>query len=178
MLVRDISFLARLVSDSVLEESACDDLAALSPFFHPVARRLLTALPHERQPIWDAFLAGRLRADPMTVVAAEPAFEESTARSPAHETTSLDRQKPLPNVPEVRPVEPTRRVKMTCAVDVVPQKVEWLWSGRVPLGMITMFAGDPKLGKSYVTLAMAAALSRGLPLPMSDQPDRPAARYS
>ena len=36
-----------------------------------------------------------------------------------------------------------------------------------------MFAGDPKLGKSYVTLAMAAALSRGLPLPMSDQPARP-----
>ena len=36
-----------------------------------------------------------------------------------------------------------------------------------------MFAGDPKLGKSYVTLAMAAALSRGLPLPMSDRPDRP-----
>ena len=39
--------------------------------------------------------------------------------------------------------------------------------------MITMFAGDPKLGKSYVTLSMAAALSRGLPLPCGDQPDRP-----
>ena len=36
-----------------------------------------------------------------------------------------------------------------------------------------MFAGDPKLGKSYVTLAMAAALSRGLPLPMGDRPNRP-----
>jgi hypothetical protein len=37
--------------------------------------------------------------------------------------------------------------------------------------MLTMFAGDPKLGKSYVTLAMAAALSRGLPMPMSRLPD-------
>ena len=36
-----------------------------------------------------------------------------------------------------------------------------------------MFAGDPKLGKSYVTLAMAAAVSRGLPLPMSDRPNQP-----
>jgi hypothetical protein len=36
-----------------------------------------------------------------------------------------------------------------------------------------MFAGDPKLGKSYVTLAMAAAVSRGEPLPASDLPDRP-----
>ena len=51
--------------------------------------------------------------------------------------------------------------------------VEWLWAGRVPLGMITMFAGDPKLGKSYVTLAMAAAVSRGLPLPMGDVPNQP-----
>jgi hypothetical protein len=40
--------------------------------------------------------------------------------------------------------------------------------------MITMFAGDPKLGKSFVTLALAAAVSRGLPLPRSDLPDQPA----
>ena len=60
---------------------------------------------------------------------------------------------------------------MTCAVDVKPCAVKWLWTGRVPLGMITMFAGDPKLGKSYVSLAMATALSRGLPLPISNRPD-------
>jgi hypothetical protein len=30
--------------------------------------------------------------------------------------------------------------------------LESLWAGRVPLAMITMFAGDPKLGKSFVTL--------------------------
>ena len=62
---------------------------------------------------------------------------------------------------------------MTCAFDLEPRDVEWLWAGRVPLGMITMFAGDPKLGKSFVTLAMAAAVSRGVPLPMSDVPNRP-----
>jgi hypothetical protein len=58
-----------------------------------------------------------------------------------------------------------RRVRMTCTADIAPRAVEWLWPGRVPLGMITMFAGDPKLGKSFVALDMAAALSRGLPLP-------------
>jgi hypothetical protein len=63
---------------------------------------------------------------------------------------------------------------MTCVVQFEPRKVEWLWSNRVPLGMITMFAGDPKLGKSFVTLALAAAVSRGWPLPQSDLPDRPA----
>jgi len=40
--------------------------------------------------------------------------------------------------------------------------------------MITMFAGDPKLGKSFVTLDMAAAVSRGRPLPMDDRPKTPA----
>lgn len=70
-------------------------------------------------------------------------------------------------------IEPRPRVKMTRASDVAIREVDWLWAGRVPLGMITMFAGDPKLGKSFVTLAMAASVSRGLPLPMGDRPSRP-----
>ena len=61
---------------------------------------------------------------------------------------------------------------MTCAVDIGRREVEWLWAGRVPLGMITLFTGGPKLGKTYVTLAMAAALSCGLPLPLSELPNR------
>jgi putative DNA primase/helicase len=40
--------------------------------------------------------------------------------------------------------------------------------------MLTLFAGDPKLGKSYVALALAAAVSRGSPLPDSGPLDRPA----
>ncbi len=64
-------------------------------------------------------------------------------------------------------------VKMTCAAGITPRNVEWLWSGRVPLGMLTLFAGDPKLGKSYVTLAIAAAVSRAVPLPGGDTPEGP-----
>jgi hypothetical protein len=62
---------------------------------------------------------------------------------------------------------------MTCIDQIEPREVEWLWADRVPLGMITMFAGDPKLGKSLVTLAMAAAVSRGQALPQSDAPCAP-----
>jgi hypothetical protein len=127
----------------------------------------------ERHPIWDDFLAGRLRADPMTMVAAKSVLEESPTRALADETAPGDAQQSLATAPGARLVEAGRRVKMTCAVDLKPRSVDWLWSGRVPLGMITMFAGDPKLGKSYVTMAMAAALSHGRSLPMSDQPDRP-----
>ena len=63
---------------------------------------------------------------------------------------------------------------MTRALDLEAREIEWLWAGRVPLGMMTLFAGDPKLGKSYVTLAMAAALSRGRALPGGEVPNRPA----
>ena len=38
------------------------------------------------------------------------------------------------------------RVRLTCAFDAEPREVEWLWAGRVPIGMITMFAGDPVAG--------------------------------
>jgi putative DNA primase/helicase len=65
-------------------------------------------------------------------------------------------------------------VRMTRAVDLEARDIEWLWAGRVPLAMMTLFAGDPKLGKSYVTLAMAAALSRGRALPGGEVPNRPA----
>ena len=41
----------------------------------------------------------------------------------------------------------------------------WLWPGRVPLGKLTLLIGDPGLGKSFVTLDIAARVSRGLPLP-------------
>ena len=64
--------------------------------------------------------------------------------------------------------------RMTRALDLEAREIEWLWAGRVPLGMMTLFAGDPKLGKSYVTLAMAAALSKGRALPGGEVPDQPA----
>ena len=41
--------------------------------------------------------------------------------------------------------ESENRARLTCAFDMEPREVEWLWVGRVPLGMITMFAGYPKL---------------------------------
>jgi hypothetical protein len=39
--------------------------------------------------------------------------------------------------------------------------------------MLSLFAGDPKLGKSFVTVALAAAVSRGAPLPDASPPEGP-----
>jgi RecA-family ATPase len=46
-------------------------------------------------------------------------------------------------------------------VGVTRELLEWLWPGRIPLGKLTLLAGDPGLGKSFVTLDMAARVSRG-----------------
>jgi hypothetical protein len=57
-------------------------------------------------------------------------------------------------------------------VDTVErQEVRWIWPGRVPLGKLSVVAGDPGLGKSFLTLAMIATVTRGAPWP--DDPRTP-----
>jgi hypothetical protein len=51
------------------------------------------------------------------------------------------------------------------ASDVIPRPVYWLWRPYIPKGMVTLISGDPGLGKSQATLALAAAVSAGRPLP-------------
>lgn len=48
---------------------------------------------------------------------------------------------------------------------VTSERVSWLWPGRLAIGKITIMDGDPGLGKSTITLDLAARISRGLPLP-------------
>lgn len=57
--------------------------------------------------------------------------------------------------------------------DVEREQLSWLWPGRIPLGKLTLLAGDPGLGKSLVSLDLAARVSRGMPwpdLPLVEQP--------
>jgi hypothetical protein len=49
--------------------------------------------------------------------------------------------------------------------DVAARNVEWLWNPYIPLGKLTLFDGDPGVGKSFASCALAAALTRGYGLP-------------
>jgi hypothetical protein len=49
--------------------------------------------------------------------------------------------------------------------DVQPQAVRWLWPSRIPLGKLTVLDGDPGLGKSLITLDLAARITTGRPMP-------------
>jgi hypothetical protein len=54
---------------------------------------------------------------------------------------------------------------LTTLADVPPREITWLWSGRLARGKLAILDGDPGLGKSLVTLDLAARVTRGLPFP-------------
>lgn len=55
-----------------------------------------------------------------------------------------------------------RRVELTPASAIVPERVRWLWKDRIALRSLVVVAGEPGLGKSTFTNAhMAAQVTRG-----------------
>ena len=60
---------------------------------------------------------------------------------------------------------PRERLKVIRACDVKRQSIEWLLEGKIALGKITLIAGDPGLGKSMVTINLAAHVSTGMDWP-------------
>lgn len=61
-----------------------------------------------------------------------------------------------------------------CLATVEVETVEWIWSGRIPLAKLTMLDGDPGLGKSTLTIDLAARVSTGAPMPEESEPREPA----
>ena len=45
--------------------------------------------------------------------------------------------------------------------DVVPERVSWLWRGRIPLGKLVTLDGDPGVGKSTLALTCGAMITTG-----------------
>jgi hypothetical protein len=54
--------------------------------------------------------------------------------------------------------------------EIEREQVRWLWEPRIPLGKVTILAGDPDAGKSWLSLAVAVAVTRGVALPDSGEP--------
>ena len=92
------------------------------------------------------------------------------------QTVASDAAEYAPEVgPTMGPDNPASFVRgtpvLTCLADVQAEPVRWLWPERIAIGKVTLLVGDPGLGKSFITLDMAARVSTGTPWP--DCPDKP-----
>lgn len=58
-----------------------------------------------------------------------------------------------------------RGLKVVRASEVEHVRANWVWRGWVAYGELTAFYGDPSLGKSTLTAALAAHITTGRPLP-------------
>ena len=61
--------------------------------------------------------------------------------------------------------EHRKQAPVTTLSDVETQQVDWLWQRRIPLGKITILDGDPGMGKSLLSIFIAACVSTGHPMP-------------
>jgi putative DNA primase/helicase len=50
---------------------------------------------------------------------------------------------------------------LQCLADVRASHVQWLWPGRIPSGRISILAGAPGVGKSFVTCDVASRVTTG-----------------
>jgi putative DNA primase/helicase len=56
---------------------------------------------------------------------------------------------------------PKRRLISHRASELEPEKLVWLWPGRIPEGKLVLLGGPPGLGKSQLTAFMSATVSNG-----------------
>jgi len=66
------------------------------------------------------------------------------------------------------PAPPQAGPELVNLAEIEPEPVQWLWPNRFALGKLTIVAGDPGLGKSFLTMDIAARVSTG-----AGWPDRP-----
>jgi AAA domain len=55
-----------------------------------------------------------------------------------------------------------------CAADIQPERVEFLWPCRFAIGKQSLIAGEAGLGKSQITISMAATVTTGGPWPCGE----------
>jgi hypothetical protein len=95
----------------------------------------------------DWLAAGHTREDLLALVHAAPPFSPVEAVSSSPQGGSV-----------AQPV-------LVRLADVQPEPVTWLWPGRVAAGKLALLVGDPGLGKSWISLDVAARISAGLAWP-------------
>ena len=69
------------------------------------------------------------------------------------------------NLEAVRTDPASRGLYLVRAADIDAVRVNWAWDGRVALGALSLFVGDPGLGKTTAAVEVAARVSRRVIFP-------------
>jgi hypothetical protein len=77
----------------------------------------------------------------------------------------LDSESPAPVPKDTRPPKPPPEPDLVPMSAVTPCSVLWLWRHWLPLGTLAVLDGDPGLGKSTLTLDLAARITQGWDMP-------------
>jgi hypothetical protein len=100
------------------------------------------------------------------------AFPAEITREEAHRVVTADSAKSSPHLARDlvdrinRSPQSGSSTPVTVRMDQVRlEPLSWLWPSRIPFGKLTVIEGDPGLGKSLLTLDIAARLTRGEELP-------------
>ncbi len=102
--------------------------------------------------------------------------EEKRLRTEIEKVTGLKEANNTPilaglKVDKPKPTGTTPEFLIKRVFDVEPKDVDWIWYPYIPRGKVIIIEGDPGLGKSWITLSIAAKISRQSALP--EQKEKP-----
>ena len=63
---------------------------------------------------------------------------------------------------------PASGAVITCMSEIASEEIDWLWLGFIAIGKVSMMMGDPSVGKTMLTLDMAAKITNGSPWPVDN----------
>ena len=120
----DAWVLARILTGGSID----GELAGMSDAYRSLARTLLEREGKDRKAFFCNYLRQRKDADALL-----GAIEAADPRSPAPPPVRANARLP---------------VRLTSAADIRVRAVEWLWDGRVPLGMLSLWAGTRRWARA------------------------------
>jgi len=119
--------------------------------------------PRDANDLRAAVIQGASREDVMQLVGEADLLPEVSTSSCTESTT------PITGRNRQGLSDTKRKLQVRSLEGVEPKEVGWVFSGRIPAGMLTLIAGEPGLGKSTMVADLAARVSSGRCLPVPSE---------